>query len=158
MSEYRAKPTGLKKWFMHAPAYLYRAGLGFVFGKRFLMVEHTGRTSGKRYETVLEVAGRNEDRNEWISTAGRGPTSDWYRNLEENGADAVWIGRTRYPEPSVRFLEPEESAAVFARYEASYPRTAEKLLSVMGVSYDGTNEGRVAMMRLIPMVAFRPAA
>ena len=155
MSEYRAKPTGIKKWLMHAPAYLYRAGLGFVFGKRFLMVEHTGRTSGKRYETVLEVSGRHPERNEWIATAGRGPTSDWYRNIEENGADAVWIGTTRHEQPEVRFLEPEESAEVFAVYEGKYPRTAAKLLSVMGVSYDGTDEGRIEMMRLIPMVAFR---
>ena len=155
VTEYRAKPGPVKKWFLHAPAYVYRARLGFVFGKRFLMVEHTGRTSGTRYETVLEVAGRRPDRNEWYSTAGRGPTSDWYRNIEENGADAVWIGTTRYEHPGVRFLDAEESAAVFAVYEAKYPRTAEKLMSVMGVSYDGTDAGRIDMMRSIPMVAFR---
>ena len=155
MSEYRAKPTGFKKWLLHAPAYLYRAGLGFMFGNRFLMVEHTGRTSGTQYETVLEVAGRHPQAHEWISTAGRGPTSDWYRNIEENGADAVWIGRTRYERPGVRFLEANEAADVFATYEADYPRTARKLMDVMHVSYDGTDAGRVEMMRAIPMVAFR---
>ncbi len=142
---------------MHAPAYLYRARLGFVFGSRFLMVEHTGRRSGNPYETVLEISGRRPELDEWIVTAGHGPKSDWYRNLEENGADAVWIGSTRHDRPGVRFLDPAEAARVFSIYEGKHPRTARRLLSIMGVSYDGTDDGRREMMRQIPMVAFRTA-
>ena len=41
-------------------------------------------------------------------------------------------------------------------YERAHPKTAAKLYSMMGVSYDGTDEGRVEMMAKIPMVAFRP--
>ncbi len=41
-------------------------------------------------------------------------------------------------------------------YERAHPKTAAKLYSVMGVSYDGTDEGRVEMMANIPMVAFSP--
>ena len=41
-------------------------------------------------------------------------------------------------------------------YERAHPKTAEKLYSMMGVSYDGTDEGRVEMMAKVPMVAFRP--
>ena len=43
-----------------------------------------------------------------------------------------------------------------AAYERDAPKTAAKLCSMMGVSYDGTDEGRVEMMAKIPMVAFRP--
>ena len=152
--DFKSKPRGLFKWFLHAPTYLYRWRLGFLFGERFLMIEHRGRSSGSRYQTVLEVAGRHPDRNEWISSSGTGPNADWYRNIEVNGVDAVWIGSTRHAPASARFLEAEESGTVFARYEDAHPKAAAKLMDSMGDSYDGSDEGRIEMMRSIPMVAF----
>lgn len=150
---FKTAPTGLFKWLLHAPSYVYRAHLGFVFGDRFLMIEHLGRTSGKRYWTVVEVAGRHRDRAEWIVTAGRGPTSDWYRNLVAGGLEAVWIGSTRHG-AEVRFLEAEDAAPVMKTYEDKHPKTAQRLYATMGVSYDGTDEDRIRMMHSIPMVAF----
>lgn len=149
----KSKPTGLFKWFLHVPSYVYRAHLGFVFGRRFLMIEHDGRKSGRRYRTVLEVAGRHPDRGEWIVSSGTGPKADWYRNLHADGLRAVWIGSRRHP-GVVRFLEAPEAADVFGVYEQAHPKTADRLMETMGVSYDGTDEGRIEMMKKIPMVAF----
>ena len=78
-------------------------------GKRFLMIEHRGRKSGKLYRTVVEVAGRHPDNNEWIVTAGFGPKSDWYRNLVAGTPEAVWIGSRRHS-ASLRFLESSEAS------------------------------------------------
>jgi deazaflavin-dependent oxidoreductase (nitroreductase family) len=153
---FKQKPTGIFKHFLHAPTWLYRAHLGFLLGNRFLMIEHSGRKSGNSYRTVLEVAGRYPGKNEWIVTSGTGPNADWYRNLQANGIDAVWIGSTRN-EASVRFLEADEAARVMAKYETDHPKTATKLFESMGVSYDGTDEGRICLMRQIPMVSFTVA-
>jgi len=150
---FKQKPTGLFKRFLHAPTWVYRARLGIVFGNRFLMIEHHGRKSGNLYRTVLEVAGRYRDKDEWIVTSGTGPNADWYRNLQAGGVDAVWIGSTRH-QAIVRFLEAPEAAQVMAGYEADHPKAAVKLLESMGVSYDGTDEGRVELMKKIPMVGF----
>ncbi len=144
-------PTGLKRWFFHAPTYLYRAHLGFLFGRRFLMMEHRGRSTGTLHRTVVEVAGRLGDA--WVVASGYGPGSDWYRNLRAGGLEAIWIGARRRP-ATARFLEAEEAAGVFAAYEADHPRTAQALMAEMGVSYDGSEAGRAEMMRSIPMVAF----
>lgn len=148
------KPTGALKWFLKAPTYLFRAKLGFVFGRRFVMIEHRGRKSGNLYRTVIEVAGRKPDTGEYICTSGTGPQADWYRNLLADGLEAVWVGSTRHDNATVRFLEAEEAAGFMADYEREHPKTAAKLYDVMGVSYDGTDEDRVRMMGEIPMVAF----
>jgi deazaflavin-dependent oxidoreductase (nitroreductase family) len=150
---FKQKPSGLFKHLLQAPTWLYRAHLGVVFGNRFLMIEHSGRKSGNRYRTVLEVAGRHPAKNEWIVTSGTGPKADWYRNLKAHGVDAVWIGSTRHG-ASVRFLKATEAAQVMATYEADHPRAAAKLFESMGVSFDGTDEGRVELMHQIPMVGF----
>ena len=150
---FKSKPTGFFKWLLHVPTWLYRAHLGFVFGKRLVMVEHIGRKSGNRYRTVLEVAGRGLGDNTYIVTSGTGPKADWYRNILDGGLEAVWVGSKRRT-ASVRALDAPEAAAVFAKYEITHPSAADKLTDLMGVSYDGTDEGRVEMMRLIPMVEF----
>ena len=41
-----------------------------------------------------------------------------------------------------------------ADYEYEHPRTAARFYRTMGVSYDGTVEGRVEMIERVPMVAF----
>lgn len=151
---FKQKPSGVFKWFLHAPTWVYRAHLGFLMGKRFIMIEHRGRKSDHLYRTVLEVAGRYPGKSEWIVTSGTGTSADWYRNLKAGKLDAVWVGSRRHDGASVRFLEPDESAAVFHDYESAHAKTAHKLLDSMGVSYDGSDEGRVEMMRKIPMVSF----
>jgi len=150
---FKQKPSGLFKRFLHAPTWLYRWRLGFVMGKRFLMIEHRGRRTEDLHRTVLEVAGRYPERNEWIVTSGTGPKADWYRNLKANTLEAVWIGSKR-SEATVRFLEADEAASVFSDYETAHAKTAAKLMDSMGVTYDGTDRGRIEMMRNIPMVSF----
>ncbi len=152
--DFSHKPTGWLKRMLKAPTYLYRARLGIVFGYRFIMIEHRGRNSGARYFTVVEVA-RHLPR-EWVCTSGTGPGADWYRNLQAGGLEAIWVGSRRH-RASVRFLEETEAASVMGAYERAHPKTAARLYSMMGVSYDGSDDGRVEMMAKIPMVAFRPA-
>ncbi len=150
---FKSKPTGFFKWFLHTPTYLYRAKLGFVFGNRFLMIEHRGRKSENPYRTVLEVAGRYPDKDEWIVTSGTGPQADWYRNLRAGKLDAVWVGTKRHP-ATIRFLEAGEAASAFHDYESAHPKAAPKLMVQMDVQYDGTDKDRIEMMRSIPMVSF----
>jgi deazaflavin-dependent oxidoreductase (nitroreductase family) len=122
-------------------------------GKRFLMIEHRGRKSGHLYRTVVEVAGHNPDRDEWIVTSGWGPNADWYRNLQSGGLEAVWLGSKRHT-AALRFLDDVEAGEVMGKYEKAHPKTAQALLNAMGVSHDGSDEGRARMMKRIPMVGF----
>jgi len=149
--DFSRNPTGWLRRALRFPVYLYRVRLGFLLGRRFVMIEHRGRRSGRHYRTVVEVAGRRNG--EVICASGTGPRADWYRNLRANGLLAVWVGsRRRWA--SVRFLEAREAAGVLADYEHEHPRTAERLYRIMGVSYDGTVEGRIEMIEKVPMVGF----
>lgn len=150
---FKQKPSGLFRWVLYAPTWLYRGHLGFLMGNRFIMIEHLGRKSGNLYRTVLEVVGRYPDKDEWMVASGTGPKADWYRNLQAGTLQAVWVGSKR-SDASVRFLDAEEAGSVFHDYETAHPKTASKLMKWMGVSYDGTEDGRVEMMRGIPIVSF----
>jgi deazaflavin-dependent oxidoreductase (nitroreductase family) len=151
--DFKGKPTGIWKWFLHAPTWLYRLHLGFLMGSRMLMIEHRGRKSGTLYRTVLEVAGRGDGDDTYIVTSGTGHGADWYRNIQSGGVDAVWIGSRRHA-ATIRYLDSDEGARVFATYEVEHAKAAVVLMDKMGVSHDGTDAGRVQMMDQIPMVEF----
>lgn len=149
---FKQKPTGLFKQVLHAPVWLFRAHLGFVFGKRIVMLEHIGRRSGKTRHTPLEVVYRDGD--SYVLCSGTGPNADWYRNLRSNPAAALWVGSRRY-EVEQRFLDSSEAATTFAVYEQAHPKAAGRLTDSMGVSHDGTHRGRIEMVAKIPMVEMR---
>lgn len=72
------------------------------------MIEHCGRKSDKPYRTVLEVAGRYPESDEFAVTSGTGPKANWYLNLKAGKFDGIWIGSKRYT-ATVRFLEAGEA-------------------------------------------------
>jgi deazaflavin-dependent oxidoreductase (nitroreductase family) len=71
------------RWIVRAPVWLYRARLGFVFGSRLLMLEHTGRKTGIRRYAVLETVG-HPDPGTYIVAAGFGSRAQWLRNARRH--------------------------------------------------------------------------
>ena len=150
---FRQKPTGLFKWILKAPSWLFRVRLGFVFGDRFLMITHVGRKSGRIFHTPLEVVVHDTDSGEYVVCSGTGRNADWYRNISEHPVEQIQVRNRRW-KPTQRHLDDAEAAERFADYEQRHPKAAVKLLESMGRSYDGSDADRIRMMADIPMIAF----
>lgn len=141
------KPTGITKWFFGAPRWLFKARLGFLFGKRMGMLEHIGRRSGRTYETPLEIVTHDGDR--YVIAAGWGPHSDWFRNLQANPAAGLWVGTRRY-EVIQKLLSTEDGAKEIGAYMAAHPRAAKTLWAGMGLEVDASD---MEASQAIPTVA-----
>ena len=76
-------PKGFLKLFFRIPVYFYRIGLGWLFGERFVLINHIGRKSGKPYQTVVEVVEREKESGNIIVVAGYGEQTQWYKNLRK---------------------------------------------------------------------------
>ncbi len=141
----------LKRFFFRAPVGLYRVGLGGVLGSRFLLLEHTGRTSGQLRSTVLEVLETGDDGAPVIAS-GFGESSQWYKNVTAD--PSVWMtrGRTRTTATAVR-LDHDEALAVFERYRVDHPRAAKMLGERIGVSMIDDPEDAAAKLPLFRLVA-----
>lgn len=144
----RKPPSGITRWFLEAPRALYRVGLGWVLGNRFVMIEHTGRTSGHPYQTVVEVIGRDE---RTIDVAAAwGPQSDWFRNVVAQPAVRVSIGRLRNRNATATVLDVASAADVFARYTGAHPRAARALTKSLGLPLSDPT----AMAASVPVARF----
>jgi deazaflavin-dependent oxidoreductase (nitroreductase family) len=152
---FKEKPTGLWRWVLRAPVHLFRWRLGFLFGDRFILVDHVGRRSGTTYQTALEVVEHDEATGEYVVCSGTGPRADWYRNLVAAPAQSVQVRNSCWT-PTQRLLDGAEAAERFARYEHANAKSAARLLKSMGNAYDGTDGDRLRMIANMPMVAFGP--
>lgn len=156
-----SRPGPILHTVLRAPRVLYDRGLGWLLGGRFVLVEHVGRKSGDTHRTVLEVIGSDRSTGAVVVMSGWGTSSDWYRNVLAAGHATVTIGRRTMPVDAF-VLEDAEAALVLADYEERHrflrPVVRLVLSRLAGFPYDGTDDGRRAVVRTLPLVRFTPLA
>ncbi len=114
------------RWFVRAPIWLYRHGLGWLLGSRILMLEHTGRSSGQPRYVCLEIVERPAP-DRIVIVSGFGERAQWYRNLQAEPHCFVSTGRMRRAPAVARLLTGSEASAALERYQQQHPRDWEML-------------------------------
>jgi deazaflavin-dependent oxidoreductase (nitroreductase family) len=144
---------------LRVPVYLYRWGLGPLLGERFLLLTHTGRRSGIRHQTVLEVMEYREEGPVAVVMSGFGRNSDWLRNIETTPNEEVVVGANHF-QASHRFLSEEEAVNVVSNYELRNrfmaPLVRWVLSRLLGWRYRGSDNERRRLVGQLPLIAFRP--
>jgi len=152
---------GMLWYFFRAPVYLYRWRLGWLFGKRCLLLTHIGRRTGLRRQTVLEVVEYRKQGPEVVVANGFGPDSDWVRNIEANPGEEVMVGWQHFV-ASHRFLGEEEAMRVIQSYERRNrfiaPIVRRGFSWLLGWRYHGGEGDRRRLVRQLPLIAFQPQA
>ena len=143
------KPTGLRRALLRAPILLYRLRLGRLLGSRFVLINHTGRRTGRPRQTVVEVVDQSAE--SLTVAAGFGTGSDWYRNLVAQPAASVVHGG-RVTAVTAMPMQAEQAAQAMLAYARRHPRAARGLARVMGFTVDGSDADYLAMGRQLHML------
>ncbi len=148
-------PRGFSRFLFRLPIQLYRLNLGWLLGRRFILINHIGRKSGLPRQTVLEVAHYEPEKNSYYVAAGFGRNSDWFRNLEKTSNASIQVGRKKWEATAV-FLTPVESGQMMVTYAQNYPKSAKNIFRFIGHETDGSEASfRQAGEQHIPFVAFK---
>ncbi|MEO7373795.1 MAG: nitroreductase family deazaflavin-dependent oxidoreductase [Terrimesophilobacter sp.] len=118
------------RWLVRAPIWLYRARLGFLFGERLLMLEHTGRKSGLLRLAVLEIVARPAP-DRYIVASAFGTRAQWFRNVRANPQVRLYLGSHRPRAAMARVLTSDQSSTALAEYAATHPRAWQMLRPVL---------------------------
>lgn len=155
MARKRTPPRGLLRLFLRAPILLYRCGLGWLLGRRFLMLTHIGRKSGLERRTVLEVVRRNDARGVFVVCSGWGETAQWFRNVIAH--PDIWVtSGTRTLPRRARLLPPGDAEAELRDYAARYPRAFRIIARrLLGRTVSGDADF-AAMARELPILELGP--
>ncbi len=154
-SIFREPPRGVLAVLARAPAWLYRHRMGWLLGRRFLMITHRGRTTGRLHRTVVEVVSHDERTGEYVVVAAWGRRSDWYRNIEAHPAVGIAVGNHRFV-PEQRILDRDEALGVLRSYRRRHPLAFRVLARVLGPGASAGEDGLRAFVRIAPVLGFRP--
>jgi len=155
----KIKRKGMLWYVFRAPVYFYDWGLGWLFGKRLLLLTHRGRRSGLRRETLLEVVEYRKEGPEVVVANGFGPDCDWVRNIEARPGEEITVG-SRHFVAGHRYLSEAEAMKVIEGYEYRNrfiaPIVRAGFSWLLGWKYHGGENERRQLVRQIPLLAFRP--
>lgn len=151
-------PSGIMRFLFRLPVYLYRLGLGWVLGGRFVLLHHVGRKSGKVYDTVVEVVSYDRETDVYHIVSGYGYKADWYRNLKATPDISIQVGR-RKTAAHVEFLSPESARDLLVTYREEHPGAARELSNFMGIDILTTSTDDLLEITThhLPMMALHPA-
>ncbi|HLO31201.1 MAG TPA: nitroreductase family deazaflavin-dependent oxidoreductase [Anaerolineales bacterium] len=134
--------------------FLYRLGLGWMLGRRFMLLTHIGRRSGRVRRTILAVL-RFDPQTKEIMAISAWSASDWYLNIQASPALEVETGRTRYV-PQQRTLTPEEIATLFDAFRDKHPAFSRIVCQIPGWKWNSSLEEFLELARTLRSGAFRP--
>lgn len=136
-----------------SPIFLYRSGLGWILGRRFMLLTHIGRRTGKVRRTVLAVL-RFDPQTKEIMAISAWSANDWYLNIQASPALQVEIGLIHYV-PEQRTLSPEEIATLFEEYRYKHPIFSRIVCQIPGWKWNSSHEEFLDLARTLRGVAFR---
>jgi deazaflavin-dependent oxidoreductase (nitroreductase family) len=139
-------PTGLSRLMFRFPILFYRIGLGGLFGKRFVLITHTGRKSGKPRQVLLEVIRHDPDTGTVYVIGAYGEKADWVRNVKKTSSIQAQLGWEGY-DAKAEFLDEEGRIEVFLDYARRHPRMAVSFPGMVGYELDGSEEDYAAFAR-----------
>ncbi|HAV78781.1 MAG TPA: nitroreductase family deazaflavin-dependent oxidoreductase, partial [Anaerolineae bacterium] len=147
-------PSGLSRLLMRFPIWLYRFKLGWLLGKRFLLLEHRGRNSGMIRQAVIEVVDQDPQKGSYVVAAAWGRQSDWYKNIEAEPQVKIRVGRQRFPAFATT-LSADDAAQHLSTYATKHPIAFRHLGSLlMGSRSHDTMQIMESFIEAIPFVEF----
>ena len=151
-----APPRGLLKIFFNLPNLFYRWGLGWLMGRLFMQVTHTGRKSGLPRQTVLQVMRHTPATNTYYVFAGWGDQSDWVRNIQQTPEVLLTVGRRRTL-AMARVLSTAEAEQALTDFTRQHPLYSRLIYRLCGVPVDGSPATYRALARRMGslLVAFQ---
>lgn len=126
------------RWLVRAPVWLFRMGLGFLFGKRMLLLEHHGRRTGRRRYAVLEVVDRPAP-DTYVIVSGFGARSQWYRNVLADPQVRISVGLRRNAAAVAILLSPVQADETLARYADRHPQAWARLRTTLEAALHTTD-------------------
>ncbi len=148
-------PRGLARIFFRTPIYLYRLGLGWLMGQRFLLINHVGRKSGLERQVVVEVVHHDEASDAYYIAAGFGPRTYWYQNLLKTPWAQIQVGRRKMDALATPLI-PKEATKILRSYAEAYASAAKALAKFMGYETDGTVEDFAALGEDLKLMRLSP--
>ena len=144
-------PSGLRRFLFRLPIWLFKARLGWLFGRRLLLLYHTGRKSGQFRQTVLEVIRYDRSNKTYYLKSGYGDKADWYKNLMAAPDARIMVGLRQIDVVATR-IPSAKAEEMLLDYWRENPMIFKHITTpLLGYKGDATEKGVRGLAEHIPI-------
>jgi deazaflavin-dependent oxidoreductase (nitroreductase family) len=146
------------RWLLRLPILLYRLGLGWLLGGRFVLLTVRGWKTGLPRPFVLEVLGPDPQTGGIFVASAWGGSAQWMRNVEACPNVQAQVGRQSFAAEVLRLPEQvgEEQLRSYAR---RHPWAGRVIFPLLLGRQPGATEDKFAILsHSVPILLVRPTA
>ena len=142
MSLAGTRPSRLWRLFFRIPLHLYNLGLrGWErhIGVQLMKITTKGRRTGRPHSVLVDVIGRDEERDAYYVSSAYGERADWVRNIRANPVFGAQVGRRAFEAEALRVPDGDAEELLMA-YIEGHRSYVKRLYGMMGVDLDTISE------------------
>jgi len=154
---FEKSPSTLLKLFFKMPLLLHKLGMGgweHLIGAEWMLITTTGRKTGKRRETMVDVMNYDKVSDTYYIEAAYGSRADWCRNIKSNPVFEAQVGRRKFHAQAEKLNETDtgEMLVQFFRRKPTYTRS---VMAMVGMKFKDEDELRTTAKKLT-LLAVKP--
>lgn len=130
-------PQGWLKIFFKIPVLLARlgfAGWEALFGLEWMLLITTGRKSGKKRYTMVDVLLYERETDTYLIEVGFGKSSDWYQNIQAQPVFEAQVRQRRF-RAQAEELPTSQTGEVMVNFVRRRPAYAKSVLKMIGITF-----------------------
>lgn len=138
------RPSGLLRFFFKVPLFMHKLGFGGwerLIGAQWMLLTTTGRKTGKRRETLVDVMDYDKATDIYYIEAAYGSYADWFKNIQTTPRFEAQVGRRKFSAHAEILTEGDtgEMLVQFFRRKPAYTRS---VMAMVGMKFKDEEELR----------------
>lgn len=151
------RPNSFLKFFFKIPLFMHKLGFGGwekLIGAEWMLISTTGRKTGKRHDSLVDVMDYDASTDTYYIEAAYGSRADWYKNIKASPVFDVQVGRRKF-KAQAQELDAADTGEMLVRFFRSKPAYTRSVMAMVGMKFKDETELRVMGKDLI-MLAVKP--
>ncbi|MBK6794115.1 MAG: nitroreductase family deazaflavin-dependent oxidoreductase [Anaerolineales bacterium] len=148
------RPTPLQKYFFKIPLFMHKLGFGGwerLIGAQWMLIATTGRKTGKRRETLVDVMDYNPTTDTYYIEAAYGSHADWFKNIQANPLFNAQVGRRKFI-AQAEILNEGDTGEILVQFFRRKPAYTRSVMAMVGMKFKDEDELRVLGKNLTLLV------
>lgn len=148
------RPTPLQKYFFKIPLFMHKLGFGGwerLIGAQWMLIATTGRKTGKRRETLVDMMDYNPTTDTYYIEAAYGSHADWFKNIQANPLFNAQVGRRKFI-AQAEILNEGDTGEILVQFFRRKPAYTRSVMAMVGMKFKDEDELRVLGKNLTLLV------
>jgi deazaflavin-dependent oxidoreductase (nitroreductase family) len=156
---FEKRPSGLLKFFFKVPLFMHKIGLGgwerFI-GAQWMLLTTTGRKSGKRRQTLVDVMDYDKATDTYYIEAAYGSHADWFKNIQVTPRFEAQVGKRKFI-AQAEILNEGNTGEMLVQFFRRKPAYTRSVMAMVGMKFKDEEELR-PLGKNLTLLAVKPVS